>query len=118
MKKQNKLEKETLKEKFTSLIPGAIIFQKNFTKKYANKSIGRNAIITVFGLPLIGGYIFASLSYGAPTFSKEWFQNKKEHDKNIKQQELIHQQNAYRKEFQQLDQNKDYVIDSTEFIYR
>lgn len=31
---------------------------------------------------------------------------------------LIQQQNYYHQQFHELDKNKDYVIDSTEFIYR
>ncbi len=37
--------------------------------------------------------------------------------KQINLEEEI-QQNTYRQEFQSLDKNKDYLVDSIEFIYR
>lgn len=70
-----------------------------------------NGIFTLGGIALFYGIVAApkgSWNY------KKWpeIQNQRE-----LKQELINQ-NYYRKQFQEIDKNKDYVIDSTEFIYR
>ncbi len=66
----------------------------------------------------IGIHIYSSLSFEAPMFSDKWKQNRKEWINENQIREHTQKQNYYRKQFQQLDKNKDYVVDSTEFIYR
>ena len=64
---------------------------------------------------IMGGILYLFGSATGKNFSpKKWPENTKQR----KMEQIHYQQNCYRQEFQSLDKNKDYVIDSTEFIYR
>lgn len=61
-------------------------------------------------------YTLAAISGESLNFTK-WKENRMKYIKQINLEEEI-QQNTYRQEFQSLDKNKDYLVDSIEFIYR
>lgn len=73
---------------------------------------------SLIGIPLLAVYLSSSLSFGAPMFSNEWKQNRRKYIEQQGLEEQIQKQSYYRKQFHKLDLDNNYVIDSTEFIYR
>ena len=75
-------------------------------------------------IPFIGGVgvvlLYLAIFYGITSLSNRSLNYKKwpEIERKEEKQELFLQQQTYRQQFQRLDKNKDYVIDTTEFIYR
>ena len=125
---------KTLKEKIKdnlelicwTFVPYSAVFNEKLKKKidisnyHVSKGIiysSANAFISLLETFTLGIFIWGAIETGTINPKKA---NKilEERLKQEKIERIIQQQNIYRKQFQTLDENENYVIDSTEFIYR
>lgn len=93
----------------------SVLINKNIDKYHwsISKSNTLGISLSVLNTFLFGIYLSSSLALSS--FNPlEWSEisNKRNLQKEIQQQEI------YKKSFYKLDKNKDYVIDSTKFIYQ
>ncbi len=87
-----------------------------YNKRFSSKQGANNFVSTMIGSTIVIGYFVMALNHGFNPW--KWKENVREFQREQKLEKTPHQQNFYRKQFHELDKNKDYVIDSTEFIYR